>query len=83
MTAINICLLIILTVIFCIVLAKPLSILLKISVKGALYSAAVYGINLVTASIGFSVGINPVSSLLYGIFGIYGVAASYIIKLIY
>ena len=72
------------SVVFCAlaayVFAKPVTCLIRIIFRSGFWSAVVYGINIVTAAVGFGVGINPVTSVLYGILGIYGVAASYIVR---
>jgi len=62
---------------------KPLLFVIKVIIKGALYSALVYGINLLTSAVGISVGINLVSSVAYGVMGIYGVLISYISYFLY
>lgn len=74
---------IILTLAILIVFYKPLAFLLKVIIKGALYSALVYVLNFITSVFGITAGVNLVTALLYGIFGIYGVVLSYFSGLLY
>lgn len=77
---------ILISVVFCAlaayVFAKPALYIIRVILRGGFWSAAVYVINLITAAAGLTVGINPVTSVIYGLLGIYGVAASYIADLI-
>ena len=79
----NTALIIIFALLFIYVFIKPSIYILKVILRGGIWSAVVYGINIITAAAGFTVGINPATSLLYGVLGIYGVALNYIIKMIY
>lgn len=51
----------------------PLKILVKLIVNGVLGAAALFLVNLVGASFGLHIGINAVTALIAGFFGIPGV----------
>ncbi len=72
-----------LTVAGLILFIKPIISISKIIIKGALYSALVFGINLVTSAFGVTAGINIITSVMYGTLGIYGVMLSYISGFLY
>ena len=82
-SAVDILLIIILTVSGLVLFVKPILKIAKIIIKGALYSALVFGINLVTSAFGVTAGINIITSSMYGILGIYGVLISYISGFLY
>lgn len=68
---------------FMVLFWKPMLFILKFIIKGALYSALLYSINLVTSSAGITVGINLVSSAICGLLGFYGVLVSYLSCFLY
>ena len=82
-SAVDILLIIILTVSGLVLFVKPILKIAKVIIKGALYSALVFGINLVTSAFGVTAGINIITSSMYGILGIYGVLISYISGFLY
>lgn len=62
---------------------KPLGFIFRVIIRGTVYSVLVWSINLITAPMGFTIGINAVSSLIFGILGIYGVGAGYLAGVLY
>ena len=63
--------------------ARPIGIVFRVILRGVGYSILVFIINLITAPAGFYIGINAVTSLAFGILGIYGVGAGYFAGLLY
>ncbi|AJA46177.1 sigma-K factor processing regulatory protein BofA [Clostridium pasteurianum DSM 525 = ATCC 6013] len=63
-------------------LAWPLKILLKLIINGVLGTILLFIVNLVGSSFGFTIGINIVTALIAGFFGIPGVIFLLIFKFI-
>ncbi len=62
---------------------KPLLLLFKILVRGALFSFIIFLINFITLSFDFHIGLNPATYALCGIFGGYGVILNYALCLMF
>ena len=62
---------------------KPILNLSKFVLRGLCYSILVFLCNLVTQTFSFAVGVNAVTAICYGVFGIYGVVGSYLLRLLY
>ncbi|MBE7014449.1 MAG: transcriptional regulator [Ruminococcaceae bacterium] len=76
-----ICLLLTFTLIF--FFKKPLIWIFKVIIRGTLFSVLMFLINFITMSFNFFAGINPVTTFICGIFGIYGVILNYILAFIF
>ena len=62
---------------------KPILKLSQFVLRSLCYSALVFLLNLVTQAFSFTVGVNAVTALWYGLCGIYGVIGSYLLRMIY
>lgn len=72
-----------LTLIVLFLFFKPILNLSKFVLRGLCYSALVFLCNLVTQTFSFTVGVNAVTAVCYGLCGIYGVIGSYLLRLLY
>ncbi len=66
----------------CILLRKPLKVVLKLALNSILGSALLILLNTLGAEYGLVMGVNPYTALFVGIFGLPGVVTLYVVKLL-
>lgn len=57
---------------------RPVILLGKMLVRSVFFTFIIFLLNFITTSFNFSIGLNPVTSLVCGMFGVYGVVINYI-----
>lgn len=62
---------------------RPLMSAVRFLLRSVGYSLLVTLVNLITQNVAFSVGVNIITAVVYGFFGIYGVLGCYLLRLLY